>query len=150
MSPAVQVVFPLLFSDVLLPWREGTPGRSWSALETTQGGKATVQAAKWKGCQKCLEVTNLVTLVWASCKVCIQRKQEKRETDFSLGREAARARSGTGNVDVDQGARRPHGQRHSLQDSSFQLRQVLPSHSWPHPSHCPMASLPSLLKSCPY
>lgn len=140
MSPAVQVVFPLLFSasvhqGVLLPWREGTPGRSWSALETPQGAKATVQEAKWKGCQKCLEVTNLVTLVWASCKVCVQGKQEKRETDSSLGREAARAWPGTGNVDV--GARRPCGQRHSLQDSSFQLRQVLPS-----PPLAPLLPLP--------
>lgn len=90
----------------------------------------------------------MVTLVWASCKVCVQGKQEKRETDSSLGREAARAWPGTGNVDV--GARRPCGRDILYRTLPFSSDRFSHPHLWPHSSHCPMASLSSLLKSCPY
>lgn len=56
-------------------------GHTWKKLECSENptGKATVQAAKWKSCQKCLAVIYTVTLVWESCKVCVQEKQEKGE-----------------------------------------------------------------------
>lgn len=62
------------------------PGRSWSTLGTPQGGKVRIKAAEQEHQLKGLlkvsrgdQLDDKQFLIWASSKVCIQRKQEKRD-----------------------------------------------------------------------
>lgn len=92
------VVFPLPFPAtahqfLLLTQGPDTPGRSWGALGSPRGGKATIRAAKREHQLESLSKmprSDQQVLVGPTCKVCVQREQEKRETDFSLGKETAR------------------------------------------------------------